>query len=110
MVLRIFEKEQLLIAQTPPNGYTNDIHIRGEIMSLVAKWGHSLAIRLPKSVQNECRIKEGDEVQVSVSKSGEIVIKPVGRKQRLQALLDKVTPENLHGETDWGKPVGREEW
>jgi len=26
----------------------------------------------------------------------------------LELLLSRVTPENLHKEIDWGKPVGRE--
>ena len=26
----------------------------------------------------------------------------------LEEILAEVTPENLHGETDWGPPVGRE--
>jgi antitoxin component of MazEF toxin-antitoxin module len=33
-------------------------------------------------------------------------IKPV--KYTLQELLDKITPENLHPECDYGKPVGKE--
>lgn len=32
--------------------------------------------------------------------------KPV--KYTLQELLDKITPENLHPEYDYGKPVGKE--
>ncbi len=79
-------------------------------MSLVAKWGNSLAIRLPKFVQKECRIQEGDEVDVSVSASGDIIIKPIGRKKRLEALLNSITPENLHSEIDWGPAVGDEAW
>lgn len=79
-------------------------------MSTVAKWGNSLAIRLPKAVQKECLIREGDEVDVSVSQAGNIIITPIGRKKRLEALLSSITPDNLHRETDWGKAVGNEVW
>lgn len=79
-------------------------------MSLVAKWGNSLAIRLPKSVQKECQIREGDEVDISVTPTGNVIIKPVGRKKRLEALLNSITPDNLHRETDWGVAVGNEVW
>jgi hypothetical protein len=27
-----------------------------------------------------------------------------------RTLVAKITPENRHGEQDWGKPVGKEEW
>jgi antitoxin component of MazEF toxin-antitoxin module len=30
------------------------------------------------------------------------------RKYRLRDLLAQITPENVHPETDWGRPVGKE--
>ncbi len=30
------------------------------------------------------------------------------RTERLQKILDEITDENLHGEIDFGKPVGKE--
>lgn len=35
----------------------------------VAKWGNSLAIRIPASVAEALELKEGDEVEVSVAGS-----------------------------------------
>lgn len=31
-------------------------------------------------------------------------------KLTLKYLLANITPENLHPETDWGPPVGKERW
>lgn len=31
-------------------------------------------------------------------------------KTRLDDLVAGITDENRHGETDWGAPVGKEEW
>ena len=31
-------------------------------------------------------------------------------EERLAHLLEQVTPENRHGEIDWGGPVGKEVW
>ena len=28
----------------------------------------------------------------------------------LEEMLAQITPENLHGEADWGAPVGKEVW
>ena len=36
----------------------------------VAKWGNSLAVRLPASVAEALDLKEGDEVQVHVAEKG----------------------------------------
>ena len=33
----------------------------------VAKWGNSLAIRLPRSVVDALRLKEGDDIEIHVA-------------------------------------------
>jgi antitoxin MazE len=32
------------------------------------------------------------------------------RRYTLEQLVAAITAENLHGETDWGEPVGEEIW
>jgi antitoxin MazE len=75
----------------------------------IARWGNSLGLRLPKAVALEARIGEGDTVEMSV-KDGEIVLRAARPAYSLRDLVDKITPRNRHGETDWGKPSGSEEW
>ncbi len=75
----------------------------------IAKWGNSLGLRLPKAVAAEARIGEGDTVEVSV-KDGAIIIRPAQSRFSLHELVSKITPRNRHGETDWGKAKGREQW
>ena len=75
----------------------------------IAKWGNSLGLRLPKAVALEARIGEGDTVEVSV-RDGEIVVRASRPAYSLLELVDQITPENRHGETDWGKPLGHEQW
>lgn len=75
----------------------------------IARWGNSLGLRLPKSVAAEARIGEGDTVEVSV-KDGAIVVRPAQATFSLHELVSKITQRNRHGETDWGKPKGREQW
>ena len=76
----------------------------------IAKWGNSLALRLPKSVALEARLDEGDTVHVSV-KDGAIVVTPTRPTYSIQALVAKMTRRNRHEDTDWGRaPVGRELW
>ncbi len=72
--------------------------------------GHSLAVRIPKSVAETARIREGDRVSLMVEKDGAVVIRPARRKYRLEQLVSRITPRNRHGETDWGSPRGKEVW
>jgi antitoxin MazE len=36
----------------------------------VAKWGNSLAVRLPKPVIDALALKEGDEIEITVKRDG----------------------------------------
>jgi antitoxin MazE len=40
----------------------------------IAKWGNSLAIRLPASVVEALKLREGDEVEIKVASKGEFRI------------------------------------
>ncbi len=75
----------------------------------VARWGHSLAIRIPKAFAQEVQLAEGAEVRISVS-NGQLILTPVGHKYDLHQLVEGITRENRHDESDWGAPVGREIW
>ena len=76
----------------------------------LAKWGHSLAVRLPKDVVENARLREGDRLNLAVAKDGAVVLRPARRRYSLRELVDGITPKNRHKETDWGPPVGRELW
>jgi antitoxin MazE len=76
----------------------------------VQKWGHSLALRIPKPFAVDAGVGEGTVVDMSVSE-GRLVASPIrARRVRLKELLDKVTKSNLHDEVESGAPVGREAW
>jgi antitoxin MazE len=76
----------------------------------VARWGNSLAVRLPKHVVESAGLAEGASVNVTVSNDGTITLRSTKPEYTLQELLKGVTKENVHPETDWGKPVGKEFW
>ncbi len=76
----------------------------------IKKWGNSLALRLPKKTVDFLELKEGSFVGFKYDKN-QIVIKPQKEKEyTLDELLAKVTPENIHEEIDFGRPVGKEIW
>ena len=76
----------------------------------VQKWGNSLAVRVPKELARGLHMREGSNVVLS-SEGDALVIRP-GKtsKVTLIELLKKVDMKNVHGESDWGKPVGNETW
>jgi antitoxin MazE len=55
----------------------------------VAKWGNSLAVRLPVAVVESLQLKEGDDVEIHLGSHQRLVLDRDNRKQRaLQRLQD----------------------
>ena len=53
----------------------------------VAKWGNSLAIRLPAAVVEALRLKEGDEIDIHIAGARDF---GVARKPSRQDLLNRL--------------------
>jgi antitoxin MazE len=53
----------------------------------VAKWGNSLAVRIPAAVVEALELKEGDEIEIHVAHSREF---GVSRKPRRAELLKRL--------------------
>ena len=75
----------------------------------IGKWGNSLAVRIPGAYARELGLREGSDLDVALVNGG-LLLRPRARKYTLDELVAGITPENLHGETDWGPPVGGEAW
>ena len=76
----------------------------------VAKWGNSLAVRIPQHLAKESGLSDGAEVEI-VAIDGNLTIKPRRQKQySLDELIAGITPTNRHGEIDTGMSVGEEVW
>jgi antitoxin MazE len=75
----------------------------------VAKWGNSLALRLPRSVAAAADVRDGDAVDVTVE-GGAIVIRAAAPRYSLDELVGRITARNRHSATDWGGAVGNEAW
>jgi antitoxin MazE len=74
------------------------------------KWGNSLAIRVPKSVATQVGLKAKDDLEIEVQE-GNVVLKPhIRRVYRLEDLVKRITPKNVHREVNSGVPRGREVW
>lgn len=74
----------------------------------VKKWGNSASVRIPATVMSDARLEIDSVVDVRVEE-GRIVLEPVRPDTlALDVLLSGITPDNLHGEADFGEPVGKE--
>jgi len=76
----------------------------------IQKWGNSLALRIPKPFAEEARIVEDSTVDVTVRNGKLVVVAVEEPDETLDSLVSQITPENRHGETDTGRPVGHEVW
>ena len=75
----------------------------------IAKWGNSLALRLPRHVIEEAKLHEGSPVALVV-RAGEVVVTPVRKKYKLDALLAQMDDSHKAAEVDWGAAEGEEDW
>jgi len=78
--------------------------------SKIAKWGNSLAVRIPLAIAKQASLSEGDSVRLALDREGGIHLRPARRRYVLSDLVNRITPKNRHRETDWGRPQGKESW
>lgn len=77
----------------------------------IQKWGNSFGVRLPMEIIQENGLSNGVPVKISEAKN-KIVIEytPQNKQNNLSDLLNKIKPDNLHNESDWGDNQGQEVW
>ncbi len=76
----------------------------------IQKWGNSYGLRIPKSILEELELSPDTRLEIR-QEDGKIIISPIRPfKVSLDELLKQITPENMHGEIDWGAPEGKEAW
>ena len=73
----------------------------------IAKWGTSLAIRIPKPIAEQWGVEEGSTIEM-VSRGDVLVLRK--RAYDLTGMLSSVEPGNLHPEVDTGPGIARERW
>ena len=73
----------------------------------IARWGNSLAVRIPKPVADALALSDGTRVDLAVE-NGRLVVRPTAPSFDLTSLLDRITPDNLPDEAFDDAPVGAE--
>lgn len=76
----------------------------------IRKWGNSLAVRVPRGMAQKLTLKDGSVVAMRQEKKTIIIQAAPKARKSIKELIAMIHPENMHDETDWGKPIGREIW
>ena len=76
----------------------------------MVKWGNSLAVRIPKPIVEEARLKEGDFLEIEAG-NGRIELRRATKIPTLAQLVSQITPDNRYPEISTPE-VGKErvEW
>lgn len=75
--------------------------------SHVARWGSSLAVRIPKPLAEEWGVHAGSAIEMTTDGERLTLTK---RTYDLDELLSRVTTDNLHSEWDTGSAQSDETW
>ena len=76
--------------------------------AVIKKWGNSPALRLSSALMKTAELTMEQKVTVRAQR-GRIVIESVKQIQySLEDLVSGINAGNLHGETDFGRQVGKE--
>jgi antitoxin MazE len=76
----------------------------------IKKWGNSLAVRIPKVIAEQIALSADTPVEMVIIDE-QIIVSPLPKPEfTLDELLEGITEDNLHRETDTGAAVGNEAW
>lgn len=74
----------------------------------IKKWGNSASVRIPAEIMRAAHLVENQIVDMR-EEGGRVIIEPIRQPEfDLESLVARITTQNLHGETNFGTPVGKE--
>ena len=56
---------------------------------LVAKWGNSLAVRLPRKLVDEMKLKPGDEIELVKAEGREVAIEKIDKREQFLKAMEQ---------------------
>ena len=76
----------------------------------IQKWGNSFGVRIPIKIIENNLLGDGVPVKI-IENNGSIIIKyDLPKKISLKSMLNKINPNNVHKEIDFGNVCGNEIW
>jgi antitoxin MazE len=80
-----------------------------DMKTKVQKWGNSLGVRLPKNITDELGLSADRPVKMTY-KDKKIIIEMIADSENLADLVERISEDNRHQETDWFAEQGKEVW
>jgi antitoxin MazE len=74
----------------------------------IQQLGDGLALLIPPEVASQTGFADNAEVEITVENGALVARSMDKRRPTLDELLAGITDENIHPETDFGPPVGKE--
>jgi antitoxin MazE len=85
------------------------IEMEVTMQAAIAKWGNSLAVRLPAQVAREINVIDGSQVDLTIQ-DGTVMIRAARPRYKLSELLAGMEPMDSVEDVDFGSPQGEEVW
>jgi antitoxin MazE len=94
--------------------YLREYSVHGEIdmKTQMMKWGNSLAVRIPKAVVEEAKLRLGDALDIVAPAEGRVELRRATSVPTLAQLVAQITADNRYEAVSVGAEVGKEvvEW
>ncbi len=79
-------------------------------LTRIQKWGNSFAVRIPRNLINSLSLNSRVALDIR-EEGGRLILTPIlPIKYQLSDLLAQITPQNVHGEVEFGHETGNEVW
>ena len=69
-----------------------------------------MGLCLPKKIVREAALKAGSTYSVAIEATGALRLVPLKPRPAIEELCAKITEENRHPATNWGRAEGKEIW
>jgi antitoxin MazE len=77
----------------------------------IRRWGNSAAVRIPRAVLSQANLEEGNDVEILLTKEGEITLRAVRKRKTIEELFADYDGDFFPTkEIDWGEQQGNEIW
>jgi antitoxin MazE len=87
-----------------------DASQNGNRIKLTSHDSGNFTLTIPSAIANAIPMTSNSEITFEIT-NGTLILKAQEKTEyTLDELLTGITPENCHGELDWGNPVGQEQW
>lgn len=77
-----------------------------DLKSVIGKWGNSPGVRIPAGVMQDAGFSIKQPIEIKAV-DGKIVIEK-NHSLSIEQLVEGINQDNLHAESDFGLPVGKE--